>query len=134
MTGTNSYNTQDGTTEKLLLLQSMSVSPVAQMHHTRVFTFWMMLALIGGVLFSLAQGFKWCLRPCAKHGFTMRAIKRLYLVRTKDEKLYKTSSKDSIRYQRDFNEIHDEADWPVLSDPCCEDEAYERDHVDSVGD
>lgn len=64
----------------------------------------------------------------------MRAIKRLYLVRTKDEQLYKTSSNDSIRYQRDFVEIHEEPDWPVLSDPCCEDEAYERDHPDSVGD
>jgi hypothetical protein len=75
-------------------------------------------------------------RPCAKHGFTLRAIKRLYLIRTKDDLLYKTNSNDSMRYQRDFIEIHDEADWPVLSDPIDEIEAYERDHpdYDSVGD
>lgn len=52
--------------------------------------------------------------------------------------MYKTSANDSLRYQRDFNEIHEEQDWPVLSDPCCEIEAYERDHEiehpDSVAD
>lgn len=56
------------------------------------------------------------------------------MVRTKDDQLYKAASNDSIRYQRDFPEIHEEVDWPVLSDPCCEDEAYERDHPDSVAD
>ena len=42
--------------------------------------------------------------------------------------MYKTSANDSLWYQRDFNEIHEEQDWPVLSDPCGEIEAYERDH------
>lgn len=57
MTGTNTYNSgginNSDNSGKLLLLQTMSVSPLAQMHHKRVFTIWMMLALIGGVIFSL---------------------------------------------------------------------------------
>ena len=76
----------------------MSVSPLALMHHKRVFTIWMMLAMIGGITFALIQCFTWCIRPCAKHGYTMRMIKRLYLVRTKDDKIYKARSDDSIRY------------------------------------
>ena len=55
MTGSNTYSNSQGADNsgKLLLLQTMSVSPLAQMHHKRVFTLWMMLALIGGVIFSL---------------------------------------------------------------------------------
>jgi len=55
-------------------------------------------------------------------------------VRTKDESLFKVRSNDSIRYKRDFPEIHDDVDvkdWPVLTDPC---ESAEEVNDSVIGD
>lgn len=100
----------------------------------RVYTFWIWLAVIGGIIQSLILLFKWGVRPFAKHGFILRALKRLYWVRTKDESLFKVRSNDSMRYKRDFPEIHDDVaikDWPVLTDPC---ESAEEVNDSVIGD
>ena len=38
---------------KLLLSQSFKISPLAMMHHKRIYTFWIWLALVGGIIYSL---------------------------------------------------------------------------------
>ena len=81
------------------------MSDIAVKHNRRSFTFWMWLALVGGVTQSLLLAFNWIVSPFAKFGFQLRAAKRLYWARTSDDKLFLEKPEDKIRYRRDFDEF-----------------------------
>jgi hypothetical protein len=98
----SSYQITD--TKGILVEQTFSISEIAIKHNRRVYNFWMWLAMIGGIITSLMIVFNWLVAPFAKFGFQMRAIKRLYWVRTSDEKLFNEKPKDKNRYKRDFEE------------------------------
>ena len=89
----------------VIVQQKFSVSDIAVKHNRRSFTFWMWLALVGGVTQSLLLAFNWIVSPFAKFGFQLRAAKRLYWARTSDDKLFLEKPEDKIRYRRDFDEF-----------------------------
>lgn len=88
----------------IIVEQTFSISEIAIKHNRRAFNFLMWLGMIGGIITSLMIVFNWIVSPFARFGFQMRAFKRLYWVRTSDEKLFDEKSGDKIRYKRDFEE------------------------------
>lgn len=87
----------------VIVEQNFFVGEVGLKHNRRTFTFWMWLALIGGVTQSLLIVFNWIVSPFAQFGFQMRAYKRLYWARTSDDKLFHKKETDKVRYRRDFD-------------------------------
>jgi hypothetical protein len=75
-------------------------------HNRRVLTFWIWVAILGGITQSCMIFLNWCVLPFSKHGFQLRAAKRLYFARTQDPKLFKSRPHDGTRYKRDFEELN----------------------------
>ena len=90
--GNSQYQMTD--TKGMLLEQTLDVSDIAVKHNRRAYTFWMWLAMIGGITQSLLIAFNWMVAPFAKFGFQMRAYKRLYWARTSEDKLFDTKPDD----------------------------------------
>ena len=53
----------------------------------------------------MALLFGWVVAPIASHGFEVRALKRLYWARTKDDALLREKPRDYYLYQKTFEEL-----------------------------
>ena len=88
-----------------LLQQDFGVTSTGLRHHRKPFSIWGFFAYIGGIVSILMILFNWCVGPFARHGFLVRAMKRLYYARTPDKRLLQERSEDNYRYRRQFEEL-----------------------------
>ena len=89
----------------MLLMESFQMSEVGLKHTRRVFNMWLFLAYVGGLTYSLHSIIGWTVEPFAKHGFTLRALKRLYVARTTERNAFKENPQDGKRFQRHFEDL-----------------------------
>ena len=89
----------------VMLIEKFSMSDIGLKHTRRVFNMWLFLAYVGGLTYSLHSIIGWSVEPFAKHGFVLRALKRLYVARTQDQFAFKQNAQDGTRFQRHFEDL-----------------------------
>jgi hypothetical protein len=66
---------------------------------------WELIGNIGGSMYLLLLIFGAFVAPIAKHGFKLRAIKRLYWARTNDPELFRPKKRDEAAEQKMFKDL-----------------------------
>lgn len=80
--------------ENVLFTQTLALTNHGTYYHRRIYSVFHAMAFIGGVIYVTHGIFAYLIGPCARHSYKMRAFKRLYFARTKDEKLFESYARN----------------------------------------
>jgi len=83
-------------------------------HKRKIYDLLDLLGDVGGVSSILIFVFSFICDPITHHSFVMKAMKKLYMVRTKDDTVFKNEGKKQAKMERKIDKLipHD----PVLGE------------------